>query len=258
MMRNGFKIPLIFAADIIHGHRTIFPVGVGEAASCRARVGRADGAHGSLRGGGHRVSTGLSRRWSTSPLGPALGPDDGRRWRGHPARRVIAQARVARVSGAATLTGRRRDAGLRKHIRPPMARPRPGSTTTRSTCQSALCVRSTCRPFKAAFDAGALSSMSSFNELSGVPAHASDWLLQTILRDEWDFEGFVVSDYTGDMEMIDHGYAADAREATKLAFLAGVDMSMTSGFYRDHLPGLVEAGEVPMERLDAPCGACWR
>ena len=105
-------------------------------------------------------------------------------------------------------------------------------------------------PFQAALDADAATIMASFNELSGVPATANHWLLTHVLRDEWRFEGVVVSDYTGDMELIAHGFAADEREAAKLAFLAGVDMSMQSGFYMEHLPGLVKAGEVPMARLD--------
>jgi beta-glucosidase len=95
-----------------------------------------------------------------------------------------------------------------------------------------------------------MTFMASFNEISGVPSTGNEWLMRGLLRGEWGFEGFVVSDYTGDMEMIDHGFAKDSREAAKLAFLAGVDMSMTSGFYRKHLPELVEAGEVPQARLD--------
>ncbi|MBD4962521.1 beta-glucosidase, partial [Xanthomonas citri pv. citri] len=83
-----------------------------------------------------------------------------------------------------------------------------------------------------------------------IPATGNEWLMTGLLRGEWGFKGFVVSDYTGDEEMIAHGFAKDAREATKLAFLAGVDMSMQSGFYRQHLPGLVRAGEVPEERVN--------
>jgi beta-glucosidase len=71
-----------------------------------------------------------------------------------------------------------------------------------------------------------------------------------LLRGEWAFKGFVVSDYTGDEEMIAHGFAKDGRDAARLAFLAGVDMSMQSGLYRQHLPGLVRDGEVPEARLD--------
>ncbi|HTG38150.1 glycoside hydrolase family 3 C-terminal domain-containing protein, partial [Sphingomonas sp.] len=109
-------------------------------------------------------------------------------------------------------------------------------------------------PFQSAFDAGAVTTMAAFNELSGVPATANKWLLSDILRDEWQWDGLVVSDYTGDMELIAHGFAADEREAAKLAFLAGVDMSMQSGFYIRHLPDLIARGEVPMERLDEAAG----
>ncbi|TQT55085.1 glycoside hydrolase family 3 C-terminal domain-containing protein, partial [Xanthomonas perforans] len=99
--------------------------------------------------------------------------------------------------------------------------------------------------------AGALTVMSSFNDINGVPASANHELLTEILRGEWQFPGVVISDYTADMELIAHGYAADERDATKKAFLAGLDLSMQSGFYAAHLPALVESGEVPMATLDA-------
>ena len=105
-------------------------------------------------------------------------------------------------------------------------------------------------PFKAALDAGVLSVMAAFNELSGIPATGNPWLLDKVLHGEWGFGGLVVSDYTGDEEMIAAGFAKDGRDAARLAFMAGVDMSMQSGLYRDHLPGLVADGSVPMARLD--------
>jgi len=101
------------------------------------------------------------------------------------------------------------------------------------------------QPYKAGFDAGALSAMASFNEISGVPSTGNHWLMTDLLRGEWGFQGFVVSDYTGDEEMIAHGFAKDGRDAARLALLAGVDMSMQSGLYRKHLPDLVRKGEVP-------------
>jgi beta-glucosidase len=110
-------------------------------------------------------------------------------------------------------------------------------------------------PFESAFDAGALTAMAAFNEISGVPATGNGWLLEDILRAEWKFPGLVVSDYTGDEELIAHGFAADARAATRIAFMAGVDMSMQSGFYIQQLPDLVAKGEVPMARLDQAAGA---
>jgi len=87
--------------------------------------------------------------------------------------------------------------------------------------------------------------MASFNEINGIPATGNHWLQTELLRGEWGFQGFVVSDYTGDEEMIAHGFAKDGRDAARLALLAGVDMSMQSGLYRKHLPDLVRKGEVP-------------
>src|SRR5256885_13500594 len=72
-----------------------------------------------------------------------------------------------------------------------------------------------------------------------------------LLRREWGFQGFVVSDYTGDEEMIAHGFAKDGRDAARLAFLAGVDMSMQSGLYRQHLPDLVRSRQIPQAQLHA-------
>src|SRR3546814_11674025 len=96
-----------------------------------------------------------------------------------------------------------------------------------------------------------MSGMAAVNGINGVPAHANHWRLTDVLRKAWKFGGVVVSDYTGDMELIDAGYAADARDATMKAFLAGVDMSMQSHFYMDHLPDLVAKGEVPIALVDA-------
>src|SRR3546814_16169252 len=96
-----------------------------------------------------------------------------------------------------------------------------------------------------------MSGMAAVNGINGVPAHANHWLLTDVLRKAWNFGGVVVSDYTGDMELIDAGYAADARDATMKPFLAGVDMSMQSHFYMDHLPDLVATGEVQIALVDA-------
>src|SRR5206468_2041635 len=106
------------------------------------------------------------------------------------------------------------------------------------------------QPYKAGFDAGALSAMASFNEINGVPSTGNHWLMTELLRGEWGFQGFVVSDYTGDEEMIAHGFAKDERDAARLAFLAGVDMSMQSGLYRKYLPELVRSGAIPQSQLD--------
>ncbi|MCA9973565.1 MAG: glycoside hydrolase family 3 C-terminal domain-containing protein, partial [Anaerolineales bacterium] len=105
-------------------------------------------------------------------------------------------------------------------------------------------------PFKAAFDAGAGSVMSAFNEISGVPATANPLVLRTILRDEWAWPGVVLSDYDAVRELIPHGLAADLRDAARLSLLAGLDVEMVSSGYADHLAELVAAGEVPLTAVD--------
>ena len=104
--------------------------------------------------------------------------------------------------------------------------------------------------FKAGVDAGALTLMSAFNELSGMPATANRHTLTEILRDEWKFPGFVVSDYESVSELINHGVAADNVEAARLGLTAGVDMEMVSTTYRDTLPQQVEQGKIPVKDLN--------
>jgi beta-glucosidase len=105
-------------------------------------------------------------------------------------------------------------------------------------------------PFKAAIDAGAASLMCSFNELNGIPSSGNGFLLTKILRDEWGYTGFIVSDYTSIMEMIPHGIVADTLEATALAANAGLDMDMQASFFMDKLPGLVKKGVVKEETIN--------
>jgi beta-glucosidase len=105
--------------------------------------------------------------------------------------------------------------------------------------------------FEAAVRAGAASVMTSFNELDGIPATAHRWLLTEVLRDEWGFDGFVVSDWNSVTEMIAHGYSDGPRSAARQSLLAGLDMEMTSSAFRDHLAELVKAGEVPVAAIDA-------
>src|SRR5262249_5042635 len=105
-------------------------------------------------------------------------------------------------------------------------------------------------PFKAAFDAGAGSVMSSFNEIGGVPSTCNAFTLRTLLRDEWRWPGVVVSDYEAVCELIQHGVAADLKDAARLSILAGLDMDMVSGAYAQHLAALVDEGAVPEQLVD--------
>jgi len=105
-------------------------------------------------------------------------------------------------------------------------------------------------PFKAAFDAGAGTVMSSFNEISGTPATANPFILRTILRDEWNWPGVVLSDYDAVRELIPHGLAADLKDAARLSMLAGLDIEMVSSGYTDHLADLIHEGAVPQALVD--------
>src|SRR3989442_13049452 len=93
--------------------------------------------------------------------------------------------------------------------------------------------------------------MTSFNEIAGMPSHANGWLVTTLLRGEWKFPGFVVSDWTGVEELRAHGVAGSRADAGKLALEAGVDMDMVARIYVDDLPALVRAGRIPVATVDA-------
>ena len=105
-------------------------------------------------------------------------------------------------------------------------------------------------PYKAAIDAGAMSIMSSFNELNGIPATGNHFLLTEILRDEWNFKGLVVTDYTSTNEMVPHGVVADEKEAGELALEAGVDMDMQGSVYYKYLERLVKEGKITKDQID--------
>ncbi len=248
MRQSRLKIPLLFAADVIHGLRTVFPVPLAEAASfdpeLARRTARAAGAEAAASGidwtFAPMVDVARDARWGRGVEGAGEDVLLGR---------MMAAARVRGFQGERGLAASDAVAACAKHFAAYGAGEAGLDYNTVDVSERTL-REVYFPPFQSAFDAGAATTMAAFNEISGVPATANAWLLTQILRREWGFGGLVVSDYTGDKELIAHGFATDAREATKLAFMAGVDMSMQSGFYLAHLPALVAAGEVPMARLD--------
>ena len=104
--------------------------------------------------------------------------------------------------------------------------------------------------YKACIDAGVTMLMPSFNVLNGVPSTANSWLMQKILKDEWNYDGVVISDYAAVKELMDHGVAKDKKEAAKMAFQNNCDIEMCSSTYFNHLEELVDEGTISMERLD--------
>jgi beta-glucosidase len=247
MTGSRLKIPLIFAADIIHGHRTIFPVPLAEVASFEPELARRTAAAAAYEAAGSGIDWNFApmvdiardQRWGRGVEGAGEDVHLGE---------LFAAARVRGFQGD-NLKSNAHMLATAKHFAAYGAAEAGLDYNTVDISERTL-REVYLPPFKAAFDAGALSTMAAFNELSGIPATGNRWLMQDLLRGEWGFRGFVVSDYTGDEEMILHGYAKDGRDAAKLAFLAGVDMSMQSGLYRKHLPDLVRSGEVPESLVD--------
>jgi beta-glucosidase len=245
--QSRLKIPLIFAADVIHGHRTIFPVPLAEVASFEPDLARRTAAAAAFEAAGAGID------WTFSPM---VDVARDQRWgRGVEGGGedvllgcLFAAARVRGFQGD-DLTATDRMLACIKHFAAYGGAEAGLDYNTVDMSERTL-REVYLRPYKAGFDAGALSAMASFNEISGVPATGNRWLMTDLLRGEWGFRGFVVSDYTGDEEMILHGYAKDGRDAARLALLAGVDMSMQSGLYRKYLPDLVRSGDVPQGVLD--------
>jgi beta-glucosidase len=245
--RSRLKIPLLFAADVIHGLRTVFPVPLAEAASFDPDLARRTARAAAVEA----AASGID--WTFAPMVDIA--RDARWGRGVEGSgedvllgRLMAAARVEGFQGSG-LAASDAVAACAKHF---VAY---GAGEAGLDYNSVDVSERTLRdiyfpPFQAAFAAGAPTVMASFNDLSGIPATGNPWLLDTVLRQEWGFGGLVVSDYTGDEELIAHGFAKDGRDAARLAFLAGVDMSMQSGLYLKYLPDLVEKGEVPLARLD--------
>ncbi|WP_415923169.1 glycoside hydrolase family 3 N-terminal domain-containing protein [Steroidobacter sp.] len=244
---SRLKIPLIFGADVLHGLYTIFPIPLGEAASfdpqLAERTARA-AAIESTANGLHwtfapMVDIGRDQRWGRVAEGSGEDPYLGT---------ALAVARVRGFQGK-NLTDEDSMLACPKHFVAYGAAS--GGMDYNSVEMSEQTLHEVyLAPFKAAFEAGALSTMSSFNDVNGVPMSANRKLMTELLREEWRFRGMVVSDYTADKELIAHGVANDDREATKLAILAGVDISMQSDLYNLYLPELVKSGDLAMAVVD--------
>lgn len=241
------KIPLLFGYDVIHGHRTIFPISLGEAASwdmaaieksarVSAQEAAAEGIHWTFS---PMVDIARDARWGRVSEGAGEDVFLGS---------MIARARVRGYQGddlAAT------DAVLAtaKHFAAYGAAQAGRDYHTVDITDRTL--RDTyLPPFEAAVDEGVASFMTAFNEVDGIPASGSRYLLTDVLRDRWGFDGFVVTDYTSINEMVAHGYSKDLAQAGEQAINAGVDMDMQGAVYMDHLARSVAEGRVSQATVD--------
>src|SRR6058998_197526 len=240
---SRLHIPLIFGHDVTHGYRTIFPIPLGEAASWDPEAVQA-AAHVAAR---EAAAAGV--HWTFAPMVDiARDPRWGRIAEGSGEDPYLGSAMAAaRVRGFQGADPRAPDAVLAtvKHFAAYGGAE--GGRDYNTVDLSERTLREVyLPPYRAALDAGAGSVMTSFNEIGGIPSTASPWLMTTLLRREWGFRGFVVSDWTAVEELRNHGVAASRADAGKLALEAGVDMDMVSRIYVDDLPALVRAGRIPM------------
>lgn len=240
-------IPLLVSRDVIHGFRTIFPIPIGLAATFDP----------ALVEQGARVAaveaTASGVRWTFSPmLDIARDPRWGRIAEGSGEDPYLdTQMGVAMVKGyqGEDFTDPTSMAACIKHFVGYGAAE--GGRDYNTTMISERALRNTYFPaFKACVEAGALTLMTSFNDVDGLPSTGNEWLLRDILREEWGFDGMVVTDWNSSGEMVAHGFAEDLKHATELSINAGVDMDMMSFGYVQYVKALVDEGKIKMETID--------
>ena len=241
-------IPLLFGYDVIHGYKTIFPICLGAAASWNPaliesseRVAATEAAAAGLDWTfAPMVDIARDPRWGRICEGAGEDPFLGS---------AIAAARVRGFQGT-NLAAPDTLLACVKHFAAYGAVQAGRDYNTVDLSERTL-REIYLPPYRAAIDAGALSVMASFNELNGTPATANRFLLQQVLRDEWGFQGFVVTDYTAINELVMHGTAADEGDAARQALAAGVDMDMQSAAYLNHLPERLAAGQITEAQINA-------
>jgi beta-glucosidase len=245
--QSRLGIPLLFAHDVIHGFRTIFPVPLAEASSWdpeavqrSARVAAVEGTAAGLHWTfAPMVDIARDPRWGRIVEGSGEDPYLGS---------VMAAARVHGFQGADLAAPDTMIATAKHFVAYGAAEGGRDYNTADISEQTLWDVY--LAPFHAAIDAGAWSVMASFNEIAGLPMHGNDRLIDGVLRREWGWEGVLVSDYTGVMELMPHGFAANPAEAGRLALTAGVDVDMVSGIFLAELPALVRAGRLSGQEVD--------
>ncbi|MGN1211006.1 MAG: beta-glucosidase BglX [Candidatus Cryptobacteroides sp.] len=239
-------IPLIVSRDIIHGYKTIFPIPLGLAATFDPDLVR----EGARLTACEASANGI--RWTFSPmLDIARDPRWGRIAEGSGEDVYLdSQMGVAMVRGyQGDILDTTSVASCIKHFAAYGASE--GGRDYNSTGVTERALRNVYLPaFEACVKAGAMTLMTSFNDNDGIPSTANTFLLRDVLRNEWGFDGFVVSDWASIQEMAVHGFASDHRDAGRLAINAGVDMDMMSYAYLGHLEELLASGEVSMETID--------
>jgi beta-glucosidase len=241
-------IPLLIGRDVIHGFNTIFPIPLGQAASwCPETVKQC--AHISAL---EAATAGVN--WTFAPM---IDISRDPRW-GRVAESLGEDPYLCSVLGVAMLEGFQGDqlnkigsiAACAKHFAGYGAGESGRDYSTTNIPENEL--RNVyLPPFKAAADAGVATFMSAFSDLNGVPASGNKWLMTNILRQEWDYKGFVVSDWESIQQLTTHGFSKDNKDAAYEAADAGIDMEMVSSTYLDHLPEHIAEGRIDINQIDS-------
>ncbi len=240
-------IPLIFARDVIHGFNTILPIPLGQAATWNPQLIE----KGAQIAAVEARSSGI--RWTFSPMVDVTRDP---RW-GRIAEGYGEDPFLTSKMGAATiqgyqgtdLSGKNALLACAKHFAAYGAAEGGRDYNTVTVSENEL--RDVyLPPFKAAVDAQAGTFMAAFNEINGIPATGNEFLLRQVLRNEWGFKGFVVSDWESVHQLVVHGYSKEDKEAALKSFLSGTDMEMASTTYENYLKEHIEAGNIPMELLN--------
>ncbi len=241
------KIPLIFARDVIHGFKTIFPIPLGLAASWDTEVAKSSSRVAAIEASSFGV------RWTFAPM---LDISRDSRW-GRVAESPGEDPYLASQLGKAYVEGFQGDSlndptsliACAKHFIGYGAAIG-GRDYNTAIINKELMYNVYLPPFKSAFNAGSQTVMTSFNETNGIPASGDKHLLRNILRDKFQFDGFVVSDWNSVTEMIPHGFAKDEKHAAEIGINAGLNMEMTSKSYENHVKELLNEGKVTEKQIN--------
>lgn len=246
-LKSRLRIPLLFGQDVIHGYRTTFPVNLGQAASWDLKLIEKSERIAATEASAYGI------HWTFAPMVDiARDPRWGRVMEGSGEDTYLGmQIGLARIKGFQGKGLGNLDAimACAKHFAAYGAAV--GGRDYNSVDISLRQLHETyLPPFKAAAEAGVATFMNSFNDINGIPATANKYILRNLLKDQWNYKGFVVSDWGSIGEMVPHGYAKDNKEAAEKAMNAGTDMDMESRAYMAELPKLVKKGKVDPKFID--------
>lgn len=247
VQESRLGIPLLMGRDVIHGFKTIFPIPLGQAASWDPEVVE----QGAAIAAAEAASAGVN--WTFAPM---IDITRDPRW-GRIAESLGEDPYLCGQLGAAMVRGFQGESLSDKHAIAACAKHFVGYGAVEGGLDynTANIPENELRnvylpPFKQTLDAGVATFMSSFSDLNGVPAAGNEFLMRQILREEWKFNGFVVSDWDAIRELTVHGFTADDREAVLEATNAGINMEMASSLYQQHIPALVDEGHIDESALD--------